>query len=106
MSYSPVNTSEIQPTIVDLENPSNGIELPTIANDQQQHDRSRTSSQSSSQGALAGRYRASTFAPNVPDNSPTVLTFTNITVATRTKPKKILLNDISGSITGKFHIES
>jgi ATP-binding cassette subfamily G (WHITE) protein 2 len=48
------------------------------------------------------REHFSTFSPSVPDNTPTVLTFSNITVATRTKPQKILLNNVSGSITGGF----
>ncbi len=34
--------------------------------------------------------------------SPTVLTFNHITVTTRAKPHRVLLNDISGSITGGY----
>eukprot|EP01031_Cornospumella_fuschlensis_P031507 gene31507-38079_t len=48
------------------------------------------------------RNRAPTFSPVAPDQSPTVLSFTNITVRTRNKPKKILLDNVSGSITGGF----
>ena len=58
--------------------------------------RSRASS-NTSQGV---RNRSLTFSPSAPDNAPTVLTFTNITVATRAKPRRVLLDNISGSITG------
>ncbi|RYG93399.1 ATP-binding cassette domain-containing protein, partial [archaeon] len=48
------------------------------------------------------RFRSPTFSPVAPDQSPTVLSFTNITVKTRNKPKKVLLDNVSGSITGGF----
>lgn len=48
------------------------------------------------------RERSPTYSPAVPDNSPTVLTFSNITVTTRKKPHKVLLKSVSGSITGGF----
>jgi ABC-type multidrug transport system ATPase subunit len=47
------------------------------------------------------RGRAPTFSPAVPDNAPTVMTFTNITVTTKAK-KNVILDDCSGSITGGF----
>lgn len=48
------------------------------------------------------RARAPTFSPVALDQSPTVLTFTNLTVTTRTREKKTLLHNVSGSITGGF----
>lgn len=65
----------------------------TIADDA----RSRASSNTSQN---ASRARSLTFSPSAPDNAPTVLTFTNINVTTRAKPKRVLLDNISGSITG------
>lgn len=50
-----------------------------------------------------GRARNVTFTPFVPENAPTVVSFENVTVTTKVKGKtKILLNDISGNITGGF----
>ena len=46
------------------------------------------------------RDRAMTFTPAAPDNSPTMLTFTGLSVSTKSSPKKVLLNNINGSITG------
>jgi ATP-binding cassette, subfamily G (WHITE), member 2 len=48
------------------------------------------------------RGRALTFSPAIPNNSPTVLTFSNIIVSTKGKKPKVLLNNISGNITGGF----
>jgi ABC-type multidrug transport system ATPase subunit len=48
------------------------------------------------------RDRAPTFSPHIPENAPTVLTFSNITVTTKTAKKTVLLDDCSGSITGGF----
>lgn len=59
-------------------------------------------SRSSSSISASGRNRAVTFSPAAPNNSPTILTFTNISVTTKTSNKKILLDNISGSITGGF----
>ncbi len=50
----------------------------------------------------AARVRALTFSPNNNENSPSILTFTNVSVTTKTNPKKVLINDISGTITGGF----
>lgn len=50
-----------------------------------------------------GRQRQVTFTPDVPENSPTVLTFHNVKVTTKVKGQtKVLLHDISGNITGGF----
>lgn len=49
-----------------------------------------------------GRSRAMTFTPAVPENSPTILTFSNLIVTTKTAHPKMLLKDISGNITGGF----
>lgn len=66
-------------------------------------NRSRESSISSaSRGDIITRDRAPTYSPAAPDNSPTVLTFSNIVVTTHKKPHKVLLNNVSGSITGGF----
>jgi ABC-type bacteriocin/lantibiotic exporter with double-glycine peptidase domain len=46
--------------------------------------------------------RQYTYSPSVPNNSPSVLTFTDIVVSTKKYPSKTLLNNISGSITGGF----
>lgn len=48
----------------------------------------------------SARVRAPTFSPTVQENAPSVLTFTNLNVTTRNIPKKILLNNVSGSISG------
>ncbi len=59
-------------------------------------------SREASVSSYAGRDRAPTYTPAAPDNAPTVLTFSNITVTTKTANKKTLLDDVSGSITGGF----
>lgn len=46
------------------------------------------------------RARSMTFSPYVPENSPIVLSWSNMTVTTKKEPRKILLDNISGSITG------
>ena len=43
-----------------------------------------------------------TFTPWVPDNAPTIVTWENMIVSTKTNPKKILLNNVTGQITGGF----
>lgn len=48
------------------------------------------------------RARADTFSPIFQSNAPTILTFSNVYVKTKTRPPKILLNGISGQITGGF----
>ncbi len=40
------------------------------------------------------------FTPTAPDNAPTVLSFSNLIVTTKTEPPKILLNNVSGNIIG------
>ena len=42
------------------------------------------------------------FSPSIPPNSPVVLSWQNLTVATTTATPKVLLDNISGSITGGF----
>lgn len=49
-----------------------------------------------------GRKRAVTYSAAMPDNTPTVLTFSNLSVQTKTSTPKVLLNNLSGSITGGF----
>ena len=46
--------------------------------------------------------RIDTFSPIFHSNAPTMLTFSNVTVKTKTRPPKVLLNNISGQITGGF----
>lgn len=46
--------------------------------------------------------KTSIYAPTTPDNTPAILTFSNITVSSKGKKKKALLKNISGSITGGF----
>jgi ATP-binding cassette subfamily G (WHITE) protein 2 len=48
------------------------------------------------------RIRALTTTPLDNENSPTILTFSNIRVSTKTGNKKVLLHDVSGTITGGF----
>ena len=48
------------------------------------------------------RLRSMTFSPLVPENTPIILSWSNMTVSTKKEPKKILLDNISGSITGGF----
>ena len=48
------------------------------------------------------RSRSMTFSPHIPENTPIILSWSNMTVSTRKEPKKILLDNISGSITGGF----
>lgn len=48
------------------------------------------------------RLRSMTFSPLVPENTPIILSWSNMTVSTKKDPKKILLDNISGSITGGF----
>jgi ABC-type multidrug transport system ATPase subunit len=50
----------------------------------------------------AMRDRAMTFSPLVQENAPIILSWSNMTVTTRKEPKKTLLDNISGSITGGF----
>lgn len=42
------------------------------------------------------------FAPVFPENTPAVLTYSNLSVSTKTTPSKTLLNNVHGSITGGF----
>jgi hypothetical protein len=42
------------------------------------------------------------FAPVHPDNTPAVLTFSNLKVSTKASPCKTLLNSVHGTITGGF----
>eukprot|EP01034_Spumella_vulgaris_P039215 gene39215-48436_t len=48
------------------------------------------------------KVRKLTFTPLDNDKSPSILTFTNIKVSTKTSNKKVLIDDVSGSITGGF----
>jgi len=47
------------------------------------------------------RDRAPTFSPHAPDNAPTVLTFDKVKVTSK-KNESIILNEVSGTITGGF----
>lgn len=46
--------------------------------------------------------RADTYSPIYNDQAPTILTFKDVTVSTKGNPPKILLNNVSGQITGGF----
>ena len=48
------------------------------------------------------RLRSMTFSPLVPENTPIILSWSNMTVSTKKEPRKVLLDNISGSITGGF----
>ena len=48
------------------------------------------------------RSRSLTFTPWCPDNVPTIVSWENMIVSTKTNPKKILLNNVTGQITGGF----
>jgi hypothetical protein len=48
------------------------------------------------------RARSMTFTPWVPDNAATIVTWENMIVSTKTNPKKVLLNNVTGQITGGF----
>lgn len=76
-----MNTSEIEFKSLSVAN----VDLETGSND------------GSSEGA-----RSAVYTPVCPENAPTVLSFSNITVSKRGNAKKVLLNKISGSITGGF----
>jgi len=49
-----------------------------------------------------GRDRSPTFSPQAPSNTPSVLAYNNLNVATKTNPKKVILKNVSGNITGGF----
>jgi ABC-type multidrug transport system fused ATPase/permease subunit len=68
------------------------------------HVRSRTSTLQDTESPILTRERGmSLFKAENPDNAPSILSFKNITVSVGKEPtKKILLNNISGSITGGF----
>jgi ATP-binding cassette subfamily G (WHITE) protein 2 len=42
------------------------------------------------------------FSASSPDNAPTILSWSEVTVETKTEPKKVLLDNISGTISGGF----
>lgn len=67
-------------------------------------ERIRTGSNDSTGSLSDVRPRALTFSPHAPDHAPAVLTFKDIMVTTGggDKNAKILLNNISGTITGGF----
>jgi len=48
------------------------------------------------------RHRSFSFSAMAPTNAPVVLVWKDLSVLTKTKPPKILLNNISGQITGGF----
>lgn len=48
------------------------------------------------------RSTPSRYSPVHPDNTPAILTFSNVSVTTKTNPPKVLLNNVHGSITGGF----
>ncbi len=41
-----------------------------------------------------------TFSPLFPENSPTILSWQNLTVTSKADSSKVLLNNISGTISG------
>lgn len=52
---------------------------------------------------MSTRTRAdSLFNPHKPTNTPAILTYTNVSVTTRSNPPKLLLNNVHGAITGGF----
>lgn len=61
-----------------------------------------TPSVSGNEDPEQARIRSLTMTPYNNENSPTVLTFSNIRVSTKTGNKKVLLHDVSGTITGGF----
>ena len=48
------------------------------------------------------RHRSFSFTAMAPTNAPVVLVWKDLSVLTKTKPPKVLLNNISGQITGGF----
>jgi len=48
----------------------------------------------------SGKRSPHVYTPTIPENSPVVLSFSNLTVSKIGGNKKKLLNNISGSITG------
>ena len=50
----------------------------------------------------ATRPRKYSFSPRIPANSPVILSWQNLSVTTMTAKPKVLLDNISGSITGGF----
>jgi hypothetical protein len=55
-----------------------------------------------STGPVTGSRSSTPYVPVQPDNTPAVLTYSNVSVTTRTNPAKVLLNNVHGSITGGF----
>jgi hypothetical protein len=53
-------------------------------------------------GHATGSRSSTPYVPVQPDNTPAVLTYSNVSVMTRTNPAKVLLNNVHGSITGGF----
>ena len=45
--------------------------------------------------------RSVTISPPIPENAPVILSWSNLTVKTKTATPKVLLDDISGQITGR-----
>jgi ATP-binding cassette subfamily G (WHITE) protein 2 len=55
-----------------------------------------------SEAADYHRGPAFSFSASSPDNAPTILTWSEVTVETKTDPKKLLIDNISGTISGGF----
>jgi ABC-type molybdenum transport system ATPase subunit/photorepair protein PhrA len=84
---------------------SNMEEGDTLVVDQAIRNRARTVTIVSPKDVVtnpAMRDRAMTFSPLIQENAPIILSWSNMTVTTRKEPKKTLLDNISGSITGGF----
>lgn len=84
---------------------SNLEEGSTTVDDPPLRNRARTSTVISAKDVTVNpalRDRSLTFSAHAPENSPIILSWTNMSVITKKEPKKILLDNISGSITGGF----
>ena len=83
---------------------SSAVKYVGIEDDSEEITRPRQfSSRKNSDGSEeCSRPRAYTFSPRIPTNSPVILSWQNLSVTTLTAKPKVLLDNISGTITGGF----
>jgi hypothetical protein len=112
-----IRAEDTIPSPIQVKSRSGSIEGAAHAKDRTSSvdSRSRGFSHGSRQGSVAdinydvenhttpGRNRAFTFSATAPGNAPTILSFQDLTVSTGgpDKSAKVLLNKVSGSITGE-----
>ena len=97
---SGVHGSGVELQLVDVEHDI--LESPTIEVAGKVRRASESEHFDGGGGGGGGRARGLTFSASSPDNAPTILTWSDLTVETRHDPPKILINNISGTISGGF----